>query len=127
MKILIWVLALIIAGTINIFLVDAGSLSIGTNLLCTIIDYALAGVIAHALCKAWDRHKQEKKQPAQTAAIEQALAKEYPSYQKEADAQDAQVPPPAALPPIAYCRKCGAKLIPDSSFCGKCGTPVIKE
>lgn len=30
------------------------------------------------------------------------------------------------IPPAAYCRKCGNKLLPESDFCSKCGTPIIK-
>lgn len=36
-------------------------------------------------------------------------------------------PPAPCDSPILFCRKCGAKLLPESEFCNQCGTKIIKE
>lgn len=36
-------------------------------------------------------------------------------------------PPVSCASPILFCRKCGAKLLPESEFCNQCGTKIIKE
>lgn len=35
--------------------------------------------------------------------------------------------PDSPIPPVQYCRKCGALLLPEGSFCNKCGTKIMRE
>lgn len=112
MKTFIWIACILGASTAQVLLKYAG---IGGAIPAILIYYGMS-VSAKALCKKYDRKK------AQKAALYNYSAVSCNNVPKS--------PAPTAKPshpPIAFCRKCGNKLIKGSAFCSSCGAAVIKE
>lgn len=116
MKALIWIACIIGASIVQVLLKYAG---IGGAIPAMLVYGGMYGS-ARALCKKYDERKARK--TAEKAA--------YTNHNVVPTTHVQEVSTPATKPshpPIAFCRKCGNKLIEGSEFCSSCGTAVIKE
>jgi len=115
MKALIWIVCVICASIVQVLLKYAG---IGGAIPAMLVFGGMYGS-ARALCKKYDERKARK--TAEKAAHSNANTVPAPHIQgSSGQAKE------CARPPIAFCRKCGNKLIEGSEFCSSCGTAVIK-
>ena len=116
MNALIWIACIIGASIVQVLLKYAG---IGGAIPAMLVYGGMYGS-ARALCKKYDERKArkaaEKTGHSNVNTVPTAYVQESASPAKE-----------CAHPPIAFCRKCGNKLIEGSEFCSSCGTAVIKE
>ena len=147
MKVLIWLGCLFAASLVQLFLGYAGIV----GALPAMVVFCGMFVSAVSLCKRYDAYRNRasaSKSASQARSATAPVQPPEPSAQDTAPAAPTAQPPvpspqetPAAptvqpseppaqsvsAPPIAYCRKCGQRLLPDSAFCSFCGTAVVKE
>ena len=99
MKILIWV-ACLLANSIITVVIKANGIILGG--IPTFIMYMITFAVARTLCEKWEEHKKNKEQRNRVGKDK---------YTER----------------IAFCRKCGKKLLENSQFCNGCGTEIVKE
>ena len=99
MKIFIWV-ACLFANSIITAVIKANGIILGG--IPTFIMYMITFAVARTLCEKWEEHKKNKEKRDR---IEKDTSTER----------------------VAFCRKCGKKLLENSQFCNGCGTEIVKE
>lgn len=78
-------------------------------------------------CSACMAKLLEEDEPAEKEPAKEAPTLSGSSQEKTLPSLADEPQPDSPIPPVQYCRKCGALLLPEGSFCNKCGTKIIRE
>ena len=125
MRVLIWIFTFLIGSIVNLAIGNLIGIKAGAVLL-----YLIDVFIAKKLCQKWDERSKSKAElpdNSSRTALSVPSAPGTTSQQKEVFIVAATEEGQSTSSKVAYCRKCGKKLLPDSLFCSYCGAEVIFE